>query len=183
MSKRSEKSEKKLGYYWDTYRSWVEKLEDGYPRIFLFQGHPRGVPRSICNFSGQGTLPYGQRGEVVGVGVQVVSSSDHIGDIIRANSVMVLSVADKESFQMPLSLSIEEYDRSQLQDGDMGIPGGIIKMFGRSVPIPPRVQFNVRIDFDSSAESLIRRIETRVGPGAGWVEVISYLVVETDYSV
>ena len=178
----SEMKEKIRRLYWDSYRSWVDKLEENYPRIRLFQGHPRGVPKGVCNFPGHGMLPADNSAIVRGIGAQVIASEGHIADIVKLNGGAMMLVGDKSCAEMHLNLSMLSMSEDERESGDhdlVEIPKGVIEMHDKGVAIPPRQMFALDLAFDGPAESLLRRIETRVGPGAGWVQIIAYLVLDT----
>lgn len=177
MSKKTAEKARKL--YWDTYRSWFDKLEEKQSKTLLFQG-PRAVSKTISNFNGYGMMPYDQSGEIVKAGAQVIASSGHISAIIRSNTVMSISVSDKEWFQMPLLLSLDGFDRGSSIEESIEVPNGLITMGDHPIEVPARVPLWVTLTFDPPAEQMIRRIETRVGPGSGWVEIVSYLLIDVE---
>jgi len=186
MPRREEVHREKIRQlYWDTYRSWVDRLEERHPSVYLFHGHPRGVPKSVCNFGGAGQLPSDQSGQVVAMGCQVECSDDHMCEIVKKNATADLVVGDKVLFGIPLSLSTD-IEKSDEEDPECEvIPDGFIKplLFQRQIAIPPRQPVHVDLRFAPAAESLIRRIESRVGPGSGWGQVTSYLLIDTTRSV
>jgi hypothetical protein len=171
--------------YWDTYQSWVDKLPEKYQQIALFNGHPRGVPKTVCNYPGAGQFPGDFSVRILGMGVQVNASEDHIEDIVKANSVCSLWIGDSTSKELSLRLSKaflgEEERFAEEQDIPDGFLGELVEK--AQLVVPPRQPMCVHLGFDGAAEALLRRIETRVGPGAGWVEIVVYLLCERTRAV
>ena len=165
--------------YWDTYQSWVDILPERHTSVMLFNGHFRGVPKSVCNFPGAGQLPGDQKGKVVGVGVQVHASDQHIEDVLRSAASFELHISDKAMFHTHLSLAEEHLSDEERSGEEVVEPGGVIKM-GSPLFIPPRQGFYGLLGFDGAAAVLMRKIGTRVGPGAGWASVITYLLMDVE---
>jgi hypothetical protein len=168
--------------FWDSYQSWEDKLPEKYSAVHLFNGHPRGVPKSVCNFQGAGCFPSDQSAVILGMGFQLRCSESHIEDILKNGVVAELDIGDRIVFEMPLSMArdlvLEDERENEREDLVIDIEGGLIKLYDRGIPVPPRQPMRVRLSFHAAAESLIRRIEKRIGPGAGWAEIVVFLLCD-----
>lgn len=180
MRATGKKVQKLKALYWDTYKSWVDKLPEKHQTVQLFSGHPRGVPRCVCNFPGAGQFPADASADILGMGIQVKASEEHIDEIIRANSLCTLWIGDSPLKALSLRLSgeflTEEQRLAEVEEIPDGFLGGLVE--GAELHVPPRQPMYVNLEFGGAAEALIRRIESRVGPGAGWVEVVVYLLCD-----
>lgn len=181
MPKKQEgDAEKVRELYWDTYQSWVDGFPEKYPHVRLFNGHPRGVPASVCNFPGAGQFPAGASATVLGMGVQVRTSEPHIEEILRANAVCSLCIGDRNVKQLSLRLAREYLTEEQRVAEVQDIPDGFLTRLEEEARlfVPPWQPIYVDLQVASAAEMLLRRLETRVGPGAGWAEVVVYLLCD-----
>ncbi|MHC4298785.1 MAG: hypothetical protein ACYS7Y_16025 [Planctomycetota bacterium] len=178
--------EKQRVLYWDTYQSWVDKLPENHSKVNLFCGHPRGVPRSVCNFSGYGCFPSDQSVKIIGIGAQSKCSSDIIEMSVADNAVIDLIVGDKTAFELPLPMALSEGDAVSAFERAKKEEGAIIKrigdqlmlFFNRSIAVPPRQMMRVSVNFNDTAERHVRHIEKKIGPGAGWAKIVVYLLCD-----
>jgi hypothetical protein len=170
--------------YWDTYQSWTEKIPEKYFRIELFAGHSRGATTSVCNLPGMGgRFMNCKANSVLAVGAQTRCSDRHIDEIIRANTVITAEVNLEKFTEFPLSLAakneiLTEKQREESVSLLEKVPDGFLASLVDPVEVEPDGTIGAGISFDTPAKTLIRRLEQRVGPGGGWVEITVFFVCQ-----
>jgi hypothetical protein len=168
--------------YWDSYQTWTKPIPEKIDYVELFRGHPSGCATSVCNFPYPGRMPPFDN-TVLAVGAQIRTSEPHITEILLANTTVEFFVNHEPQLTAPLMyinrdfLTGEEREARQIDE----VPDGFMENLVEPIKVPAHVLVFGRLDFAAPAINLIRRLETRIGPGAGWAEIVLYLLCRPDF--
>jgi len=176
-------TERRTAIFYDTYRSYRDRLPEGGRLFRLFCGH--GLEQSgepVTNLIGApGMLPGDQALRVDHIGVRLETSSAEFREELLRNMTIELEISGKNAFDIDCSLLkdgvggatlAEEHEADPFKEGQ-----AVFVKLDREIAIPPRQQFHITINFGGMAHIMDRVFHER-GPGARWVKVRGYLIGE-----